>query len=213
MRGERTVPADDAAFLDKVTGMIRSSYAMGDPQTMLGAVQGRPGSTPRIRYITAPDVRTTSDKIGFMNLMRHTSIRTGSQRSAIAFESWTARSTDPVVMERVRRLVKAGRSISKDPAAVEQVMVLVESEAGRTVTSFEIDRRHERKGMITLNQNGDPLFMPREGEMQGYGILSDFHVSLADRLKPATVAWAAQMDAVAARSVHVPRKTQGPADN
>lgn len=190
------IPAEDAAFLKEVIDGARALYASAgrmQPSAIIRTAPGMlPGSPNNTLLLAIPQIGgDQAAKLDAMDIIRHHSIRLGSPRSAILAESWSIKANENTQRE-LALLRSQGKRMGDHPDAFEIVMVTIESDNGQIQASLSIDRRHA--SMTVLEPRDEVTFIPRGTGPSQPMLLTDFHVPMAERLSPETIAWAKQMD-------------------
>lgn len=190
---EQNIPAEDRAFMDQVITATQGLYAAAGKPNPFAVIKPAQGS---VLVLSLPGLASNeTQKMHAMNTVRHHSLRLGSPMSALVVEAWSISMGDNTERELVE-LQRRGKGMGDHPDAFELILIVVESEQGRTTCSLAIDRRHEDMTQLTPNDDlqfdtWDELELKSQGVVQH---MAGFHVQLRDRIDPEIIAWAAFMD-------------------
>lgn len=160
-------PLDDQAYHARISDIVTSHLAMNGSLRPTAFVQV--DHDERIVVIDAMDVE---DPALFIDVVRRTSCRLESPRTAIASECVMVSSDDPVEMAAIHH------AVSEDPSLLEThplmrrgVTIQVESDEGLTTSFHEIARHHPEMAEILPSET---TFQPVPEAMRGG--LNGFHV-------------------------------------
>jgi hypothetical protein len=197
MNDATEAPEADLALIDQVAELAARAYRADGRMDVTAFVAARAGSTPPLRMVTTPGLRTDLERRNFADAMRHLSIRTGSPRSAVAYGVWVVGRPGGA-----ERIVEAG-SRSKRPArARDAIVVSAESDEGQTEARLAVTRH--ANGRIDVDMEEAPRHTPRHAmRNRPMDLLRHHHVPTADRINPSVIAWAAGMDRHAERMLDV----------
>ncbi len=161
-------PAEDMEVLDRTARIALDTYAHNGTFPPFLTID----SGGDLFIVPSQGLSNVDQKRRFVEIARFLSIEREGRRSAFAMESWTLKTRTQESMRLLEEIYARGGSMSEHPDAGEAIVLIGESDAGRTMRQHHIVRNGET---ISLGQ-AEVHFTPiAEMGMQG-GIFSDFHV-------------------------------------